>query len=96
MAEKVTFGYWGVRGLGQVSRLLLAYTGAVWEDVKYTSPDQWFGKDKQGLGIPFANLPYLIDGDFKLSESKAINSYIIQRSGNTELLGKNLQDQARV
>lgn len=37
MAEKLTFGYWGTRGLGQVSRLLLAYTGAVWEDVKYTS-----------------------------------------------------------
>lgn len=96
MTEKITFGYWGIRGLGQVSRLLLAYTGAVWEDVKYGAPEQWFGKDKQGLGIPFANLPYIIDGDFKLSESKAINLYIILRSDKKELLGKDIKDQARV
>jgi len=96
MTEKVTLGYWGIRGRAQIARLLLAYTGAVWEDVKYTSPEQWFGKDKQGLGIPFANLPYLIDGDFKLSESRAIIKYIVARSGNKELEGKNIQDQARV
>jgi glutathione S-transferase len=81
MDQKVQLGYWGIRGLGQVSRLLLAYTGAVWEDVKYTQREQWFDQDKKNLGIPFANLPYLIDGDFKLSESKAINQYIIHRSG---------------
>ncbi len=28
--EKVTLGYWAIRGRGQVPRLLLAYTGAVW------------------------------------------------------------------
>lgn len=96
MPGKITLGYWGIRGLGQVPRLLLAYTEADWEDVKYTSPEDWFGKDKSGLGIPFANLPYIIDGDFKLSESKAVVKYIIDRSGKTELLGKNIQDQARV
>jgi len=41
-------------------------------------------------------LPYLIDGDFKLTESNAINQYIIARSEHKELLGKNIQDQARV
>jgi len=35
---KVIFGYWGVRGRGQVLRLLLAYTEAKWEDKKYTAP----------------------------------------------------------
>ena len=82
MADKITHGYWGIRGAGQVSRLLLAYTGAVWEDVKYTSPDQWFGKDKQGLGLAFPNLPYLIDGDLKISESSAISRYIITNSSS--------------
>jgi len=36
MDKKVTLGYWAIRGRGQLPRLLLAYTGAVWEDVKYT------------------------------------------------------------
>ena len=35
MTDKVVHGYWFIRGQGQVSRLLLAYSGAVWEDVKY-------------------------------------------------------------
>jgi len=30
MAELIHFGYWGIRGRGQVLRLLLAYTGAQW------------------------------------------------------------------
>ena len=30
MDQKLTLGYWGIRGRGQVARLLLAYTGAVW------------------------------------------------------------------
>jgi glutathione S-transferase len=38
----------------------------------------------------------LIDGDFKLTESKAINLYIIKKSGKTELLGKNAKDEALV
>lgn len=41
-------------------------------------------------------MPYIIDGDFKLTESKAIHLYIIKKSGKTDLLGKGLQDEARV
>lgn len=40
--HSVRYGYWGVRGFGQVGRVLLAYLGANWEDVKYTSPSVWF------------------------------------------------------
>ncbi len=96
MTDKVVLGYWGIRGLAQVSRLLLAYTGAVWEDLKYTQREQWFEKDKKELGFSFPNIPYLIDGDFKLTESKAVNLYIIKRSGKTELLGKDIKDEALV
>ena len=60
-------GYWPIRGLGQVSRLFLAYSGLKWKDVKYTN--NWFGKDRTGLGLQFPNLPYLIDGEFKITES---------------------------
>jgi glutathione S-transferase len=93
---KVRLGYWGIRGRGQVPRLLLAYTQAVWEDVQYTSPEQWFGGDKQSLGLNFPNLPYLIEGDLKITETEAICHYIIDRSNKKELLGKSPQHKAVV
>jgi glutathione S-transferase len=95
-SSKVTLGYWRVRGRGQVPRLLLAYTGAVWEDVQYTSPEQWFGNDKQSLQLSFPNLPYLIEGDFRITETSAICTYIIERSARKELLGRNAQERALV
>jgi len=47
-----------------------------------------------GKDFVFPNLPHLIDGELKLSETKAIEEYIAHRSGKTELLGKTLKDQA--
>ena len=96
MSDKVIHGYWAFRGRGQISRLLLAYSGAVWEDLNYTVRDNWFLKDKHELGFDFPNLPYLIDGDFKVTESRAIQKYIIRKYGKFELLGKDVKDEARV
>lgn len=31
-SNKYILGYWGIRGRGQVLRLLLAYTGLDWKD----------------------------------------------------------------
>jgi glutathione S-transferase len=94
MNGKVTLGYWRVRGRGQVPRLLLAFTGAVWEDVQYTAPEQWLGGDKNALQLDFPNLPYLIEGNFRITETPAICTYIIDRSARPELLGKNIQEKA--
>ena len=93
---KIKLGYWKIRGLGQVARLLLNYTDAEFEDIKYENQDKWFKEDKVQLGFDFPNLPYLIEGDFKLTESLAIFKYIIERSDNKELLGKNSQDAGKV
>jgi glutathione S-transferase len=41
-------------------------------------------------------VPYLIDGDFKLTDPTAINLFIIKRSSKTELLGRTLEDEAAV
>jgi glutathione S-transferase len=46
--------------------------------------------------LPFPNLPYLIDGNLKLTESEAIARYIIKKSGKKDLLGKTIEDEALV
>ena len=94
----VTIGYWKIRGLAQPIRLLLSYTETPFQEVQYEfqNREQWAEQDKKNLGFDFPNLPYLIDNDFKLTESAAIAKYVIKRSGKTELLGKTLQDQGKV
>ncbi len=94
----VKLGYWGFRGLAQTSRHLLSYTETDFEDVVYKEAEKWHGEkgDKKELGISFPNLPYLIDGDFNITESSAVERYIINRSGKKELLGKNTRDKALV
>jgi len=78
-------------------RLLLAYSGLDWEEKTYKDPSQWFGAgDKAKLGFDFPNLPYLINGDFKLTESIAIAKYIIRKSEKKDLLGKNVEDEAKI
>ena len=94
--NKLVFGYWGLSGLGNPIRYLLSYLEADFKDEVYTDFDKWFKADKAGLGIPLANLPYLIDGGFKLSESTAILKYLPKRFNKTDLLGKTTEDQARV
>ena len=93
--DSIKLGYWKVRGRAQVSRLLLAYTEANWTDVQYTmeQKEKWFEKDKKELGIPFPNLPYIIDGDIKISESSAVEHYIIMRSNFKDLLGTDVKEK---
>jgi len=92
----VKLGYWGIRGLAQVPRLLLSYSGVEFEDKQYTNGEDWFKNDKVSLGLSFPNIPYLIDGEYELTESAAIQRYIINRWGRKELLGKSAQDRARI
>lgn len=49
------------------------------------------------LGLNFPNVPYLIDGDYNLTESAAINRYAIAKWGrDSGLLGKDQHDSARL
>lgn len=83
-------------GNGQVCRYLLSYVEAPWKDKPYLERGEWFEKDKAILNIPFPNLPYLIDGNLKLSETSALIRYIPRRWGHPELLGKTMVDQYTV
>jgi len=69
--------YWDIRGLGEPSRLLLRYAEADWIDNRraFSSSDDWKA-EKFSLGLDFPNLPYLIDGNVKLSQSVAIIRYL--------------------
>ncbi|XP_066456354.1 glutathione S-transferase Mu 4-like isoform X2 [Eleutherodactylus coqui] len=80
-------GYWDIRGLGHAIRLLLEYTGTHYEEKRYVEgggPDndrsQWLA-DKEKLGLDFPNLPYLLDGDVKLTQSNTILRYIACKHG---------------
>ncbi|XP_037079986.1 glutathione S-transferase Mu 5-like [Pollicipes pollicipes] len=92
-------GYWNIRGLAQPIRLLLEYTGEKFEDKKYQCgppPDYdkscWFDV-KEKLKLDFPNLPYLIDGDTRITQSNAIVRYIGRKH---DLLGKTEPERVRV
>ena len=72
----LTLGYWDIRGLGEPSRLLLRFTGSEWEDKRHPLEFGAWMAVKFNLGLDFPNLPYLIDGDLKVSQSVAIIRYL--------------------
>ncbi|XP_053101333.1 glutathione S-transferase Mu 1-like isoform X2 [Hemicordylus capensis] len=84
-------GYWDIRGLAHSIRLLLEYTGTPYEEKLYSCGEdydrsQWTS-EKEKLGLDFPNLPYLIDGKTKFTQSNAILRYIARKHkmcGETE------------
>ena len=88
------FGYWGVKGAVEWIRWLAAYLGQPLNEWNPATPADWTAR--KATINPFPNLPFLIDGDFVLTESNAICQYLIQKSGKTDLLGKTFADQARL
>ncbi|CAF3277777.1 unnamed protein product [Rotaria socialis] len=96
---QIILGYWNIRGLVEPSRLTLQYTKTPYTDKMYQvgdapeyNRDEWLD-EKFKLGLDFPNLPYLIDGDIKLTQSKAI-LYYLGRQKN--LMGNNPQEEALV
>jgi len=94
-----TLGYWDMRGLASPIRYLLEYTKTPYEERRYKAegPPTWSRKDwtdeKETLGLDFPNLPYLIDGNVKLTQSCAILRYIARKH---DLCGKTDQERASV
>lgn len=95
----MTLGYWDIRGLAQPVRLLMEYTGTKYEEKLYVcgeAPEYdkscWLN-EKHKLKLAFANLPYLIDGDKKITQSNAILRYIARKH---KLCGQNEDEEIRV
>lgn len=89
-SQELTLGYWNIRGLAGIVRSVLSYCEVPYKERIYSidNPDEWSKKDKQELGLLFPNLPYIIDGDTKLTESKALVEYAVIRAGRRDLLGE--------
>ncbi|XP_069862335.1 glutathione S-transferase Mu 4-like isoform X2 [Dipodomys merriami] len=88
----MTLGYWDIRGLAHAIHLLLEYTDTSYKEKRYTmgdAPDydrsQWLS-EKFKLGLDFPNLPYLIDGAHKITQSNAILRYIAHKHNLCEWL----------
>uniref|UniRef100_A0A8C8ZLB1 glutathione transferase n=1 Tax=Prolemur simus TaxID=1328070 RepID=A0A8C8ZLB1_PROSS len=85
--------------LAHAIRLLLEYTDSSYEEKMYTmgdAPDydrsQWLN-EKFKLGLDFPNLPYLIDGAHKITQSNAILRYIARKHN---LCGETEEEKIRV
>lgn len=90
---KPFLGYWPIRGRAASIRYLFGYLGVdIIQQVYEQGPAPDFSKaawfdQKFNLGLDFPNLPFLIDGDVKLTESKAILKYAA-RKWDKKLLGR--------
>ncbi len=90
--NKPTLGYWKIRGLASQIRYEMVYLGVDFDEHQYEQGDapdfdrsSWLNV-KETLGLQFPNLPYLLDGNFKLTETNAIMKYIANKFG-PQLLG---------
>jgi glutathione S-transferase len=99
--QKVTLGYWKIRGLAQPIRFCLEYANVKYNEVLYEQGDgpefsrECWLSDKYNLGLDFPNLPYFIDGELKFTESNAILRYIAHK-WCPQLQGKTNEDFAKV
>lgn len=104
--NKIQLAYWKIRGLASPIRYLMEYLKVDYNEIFYEvavtqgqdgpvyDKSCWFD-NKFKLGLDFPNLPYLVDGNEKITESHAIMMYL-GRKFNPEVLGKNTLDSARV
>eukprot|EP00451_Oxyrrhis_marina_P000884 CAMPEP_0204271822 /NCGR_PEP_ID=MMETSP0468-20130131/21190_1 /ASSEMBLY_ACC=CAM_ASM_000383 /TAXON_ID=2969 /ORGANISM="Oxyrrhis marina" /LENGTH=228 /DNA_ID=CAMNT_0051247577 /DNA_START=45 /DNA_END=731 /DNA_ORIENTATION=+ len=83
-------GYWKIRGLGAPLRMVLEYKEVQYKDTQYAEFPDWFkgGKPAIEQKNPFANLPYLVDGDTVVCQTNAVFAYLAEK---LDMAGKDLQ-----
>jgi len=97
--SKPRFGYWCIRALGNAIRYVLEYAQIDYEERTYNlgknfdTREDWL-KEKFNLGLDFPNIPYLIDGNVKLTQSLAILRYLAKKSDSLYPKTKNVEYRA--
>lgn len=78
---EVNFGYWKIRGLGAVFRMIFEYKGVKYTDNQYEGGDKWFKEDKPKIleKNPLANLPYIECGNDTVCQTNACLTYLGNR-----------------
>jgi len=72
------FGYWKIRGLGAIFRMIFEYKGVKYTDNQYEDGTKWFQEDKPKIleKNPLANLPYLECGGDCVCQTNAVLSFL--------------------
>lgn len=81
---EINFGYWKIRGLGSVFRMIFEYKGVKYTDNQYEmqeGADKWFKEDKPKIleKNVLANLPYLECGRDCVCQTNACLTYLGRR-----------------
>lgn len=78
MVPSIEFGYWKIRGLGAIFRMLLEYKEASYTDRQYATGEEWFGGRKPAImkQNALANLPYVVDGAKVVCQTNALADYL--------------------
>jgi glutathione S-transferase len=92
---KLVLGYWPIRGLAERIRLVMEYLGLEYENELVSDRALWSSTLKPELlkACPYANLPYLRDGDTVIGESWAIMVYLAHKAKAGHLLGRTASEQ---
>jgi glutathione S-transferase len=86
--------YWNVKGRAEIVRILLALFKLPHTEKNPSSMEEALALTRN-TGFDFPNLPYLIDGDVRITESSAIPIYIAHKAGKKDFFGKEGLEQVR-
>ena len=83
-------GYWPFKGRAQYFRYLLAYLKMEYKEVNPDYVDYF--KTRKNLPFDFPNIPYIMDDDYNITDSNAIQKYILYKANREDLEGKDINE----
>jgi hypothetical protein len=93
---QIVLGYYPFRAKGQVPRLICEYLHLPYAD-RFFTPDQWtLFRDTDAKDWVVRDLPFLQEADFAVTGPIGMVTYLLEKAGRTDLLGRTLEDKARL